>query len=85
MFSQGAYGSQTFGVVSPGNGMTITQEIGTGEAAPVRPTGMVGTFTVYGASSQNYGDMGQDFRTSATFGGVSTVAHSFKFDTMTEV
>lgn len=84
MFSQGAYGSQTFGVVSPGNGMTITQEIGTGEAAPVRPTGMVGTFTVFGASSQNYGDMGQDFHTSATFGGVSTVAHSFKFNTMTE-
>lgn len=85
MFSSGAYGSQTFGVVSPGNGMTINQEIGTGDAAPIKPTGMVGIFTVFGASSQNYGDMGQDFRTSATFGGVSTVAHSFKFDTMTEV
>jgi len=84
MFSQGAYGSQTFGVVSPGNGMTITQEIGTGDAAPVRPTGMVGVFTVYGASEQNYGDMGQDFHTSATFGGVSSVVHSFKFDTMSE-
>ena len=85
MFSQGAYGSQTLGIVSPGNGMTISQEIGTGDAAPIKPTGMVGIFTVFGASSQNYGDMGQDFRTSATFGGVSTVAHSFKFDTMTEV
>jgi hypothetical protein len=84
IFSSGAYGSQTLGTISPGNGMTISQEIGTGEAAPVRPTGMVGVFTVYGASSQNYGDMGQDFRTSATFGGTSTVVHQFKFDTMTE-
>ena len=84
MFSSGAYGSQTLGMISPGNGMTITQEIGTGEVSPVRPTGMVGVFTVYGASGQDYGDMSQSFSTSATFGGVSTVAHSFKFDTMTE-
>jgi len=84
MFSQGSYGSQTLGMVSPGYGLTVLQEIGTGDAAPVKPTGMVGTFTVYGSSGQNYGDMGQDFSTSATFGGISTVAHQFKFNTLTE-
>lgn len=82
--TSGAYGSETLGMISPGNGITVQQEIGTGEAAPVRPTGMEGTITIYGSSDQQYDGMSQQFSTSSLFTGISTVAHTFKFDTMTE-
>jgi len=89
MFSQGSYGSQTLGVISPEYGMTVSQEIGTGSAAPVTPQGMVGQLTISSASSQRYGTgtnltMAESSHLSATFGGVSMVAHQFKFDSMQE-
>lgn len=84
MFSSGAYGSQTLGIISPVNGLTVQQQIGTGEAVPVTPAGMQGSITVFGSSGQMYGDMGQEFETSATFTGISTVAHQFEFNTISE-
>lgn len=82
--SSGAYGSETLGMISPGNGIAVQQSIGTGEAAPVKPTGMIGTISIYSSSGQKYDGMSQQFSTSALFNGVSTIAHTFKFDTMTE-
>lgn len=83
-FTSGSYGSQTYGVVS-GYGMTMQQEIGTGDAAPVKPSGMQGTITVFGQSEQRYQGMTSTTGTEATFGGISTIAHQFNFNTIQEV
>jgi hypothetical protein len=84
MFRQGAYGSETLGMISPGNGITMQQEIGTGDAAPVMPSGFQGVITFSGSTFQMYDGMAQTSGTSATFGGISSVVHSTKFNTMTE-
>ncbi len=84
MFRQGAYGSETLGMISPGNGITMQQEIGTGEAAPVKPSGFQGVITFSGSTFQIYDGMAQTSGSSATFGGISSAVHSFKFNTMTE-